>query len=101
MSWRIGETELSTTALYWIVAESLTNVVKHAHARHVGILLARENDNMGAVIEDDGHGFDANGARAGFGLQGMSERVILLGGPVRVELGAGSGTSLGVEVTLG
>ena len=44
-------------ALYRIVQESLTNVVKHAHARHVSILLARrEGRAVKVVIEDDGHG---------------------------------------------
>ena len=46
------------TALYRIVQEALTNVVKHAHARAVSIVLARKPDTVALVIEDDGRGFD-------------------------------------------
>ena len=49
------------TALYRIVQESLTNVVKHARARRVSILLARRNGAIKAVIEDDGAGIRPGG----------------------------------------
>ena len=85
-----GEVE---TALYRIVQESLTNVLKHARARHVSILLARTSGTIKAVIEDDGQGFDpAEGSLEGFGLVGMRERLALLGGRLQVESGAGAGT---------
>ena len=64
------------TALYRIVQEALTNVVKHAHARSVSIVLARKPDTVALVIEDDGRGFDpATTREGGFGLEGMRERV--------------------------
>jgi glucose-6-phosphate-specific signal transduction histidine kinase len=64
--------------------ESLTNVIKHADARHVSILLARQNRAVKAVIEDDGRGFDpAEDPGEGFGLVGMRERLALLGGGSR------------------
>ena len=82
-----GEVE---TALYRIVQESLTNVVKHARARHVSILLTRTSGTIKAVIEDDGQGFDpAEGTLEGFGLVGMRERLALLGGRLLVESGGG------------
>ena len=46
------------TTLYRITQEALTNVVKHAQARHVSIVLTRRNSAVAAVIEDDGRGFD-------------------------------------------
>ena len=87
------------TALYRIVQESLTNVVKHARARRVSILLARKEGSVKAVVEDDGRGFDpAEQAGDGFGLVGMSERLALLGGRLEVESGADAGTTIAAEV---
>jgi signal transduction histidine kinase len=86
------------TALYRIVQEGLTNVAKHAHARSISILLTRKNARVKLVIEDDGRGFDPARPADGFGLQGMRERVDLIGGSLRVESGAGAGTTLAVEV---
>lgn len=90
------------TALYRIVQESLTNVVKHASASSVSVLVTRKDDSVIAVIEDDGRGFDAKAARpdAGLGLVGMEERVALLNGTLRVESSEGAGTTIVAEVPL-
>lgn len=89
------------TALYRIVQESLTNVVKHARARHVSILLARKNGTIKAVVEDDGQGFDpAEETTAGFGLVGMRERLALLGGRLEVESSGEAGTTVAAEVPI-
>jgi signal transduction histidine kinase len=91
-----GEVE---TALYRIVQESLTNVVKHARARRVSILLARVNGAVKAVVEDDGQGFDpAEQTGDGYGLVGMRERLSLLGGRLEVESGRDGGTTVAAEV---
>jgi signal transduction histidine kinase len=86
------------TALYRIVQESLTNVVKHARARRVSILLARRDGVVKAVIEDDGRGFDPQHGTEGLGLLGMRERLALLGGSLAIESSPGSGTTLVAEV---
>jgi signal transduction histidine kinase len=86
------------TALYRIVQEALTNVVKHSEADRVSILVTRKNERVVLVIEDDGLGFDPARPVDGFGLQGMRERVELLGGTMRVESGEGVGTTIAVEV---
>jgi signal transduction histidine kinase len=88
------------TALYRIVQESLTNVVKHAHARHVSVLLARKGSSVTAVIEDDGVGFTPYSATEGLGLIGMRERVALLGGHLTIESRAGAGSTFVAEVPL-
>jgi signal transduction histidine kinase len=89
------------TALYRIVQESLTNVVKHARASNVSILVRRRGDVVAAVIEDDGRGFDPGGVRdEAFGLLGMRERVALLDGRLDVESRDGGGTTIAVEVPL-
>jgi signal transduction histidine kinase len=89
------------TTLYRIVQEALTNVVKHAQARNVSILLVRRDATAAVVIEDDGHGFDADRMRDdGLGLVGMRERVGLLDGRLSVESSVETGTTLAVEVPL-
>jgi signal transduction histidine kinase len=99
---RLGDDRLSEeieTTLYRLVQESLTNVVKHAHARTVSILLVRRENRVAVIIEDDGRGFDPATARDdGLGIVGMRERVGLLGGRLTVEAAEGAGTTIAVEV---
>jgi signal transduction histidine kinase len=87
------------TTLYRITQEALTNVVKHAQARHVSIVLTRRDGSVSAVIEDDGRGFGKGEPDSdGLGLLGMRERIALVGGRLEVESSAGSGTTLSIEV---
>ena len=89
------------TALYRIAQEALTNVVKHARARRVSLVLQRRPGSVSAVIEDDGAGFDpASLDDEGLGLLGMRERLALLDGRLEVESSHGAGTTLVVEVPL-
>src|SRR4051794_5479301 len=89
------------TALYRIVQESLTNIVKHARASRVSVVLARKPHSIVVVIEDDGTGFDPELVREdGFGLTGMRERMALLDGRLEIESAEGSGTTLVAEVPL-
>ena len=89
------------TALYRIVQEALTNVVKHAEAAHVSIVLTRKQESVVVMIEDDGRGFDpAESSVDRLGLLGMRERVQLLDGSLQVEAAPGSGTTLIVEFPL-
>jgi signal transduction histidine kinase len=87
------------TALYRLVQEALTNVVKHARASHVSISLARRPSSVSAVIEDDGVGFQGESGH-GLGLIGMRERVGLLDGNIEVESTPGRGTTIVAEVPL-
>jgi len=92
--------EIETT-LYRIIQESLTNVVKHAGAKTVSIVLQRGGDSVTAIVEDDGRGFDPASTRAGaLGLAGMRERVSLAGGRLQVESTPGAGTTLVAEIPL-
>jgi two-component system, NarL family, sensor histidine kinase DevS len=89
------------TTLYRIVQEALTNIVKHAEATRVSILLIRRPTTATVVIEDDGRGFDTDDVRdEGLGLVGMRERVELHDGRLTVESAPGSGTTLVAEVSL-
>ena len=99
---RLGEQRLpaeAETALYRIVQEALTNVVKHASARRVSITLVRKEGFAVVVVEDDGLGFDPRTTRTGsLGFVGMRERVELVGGRLTVESAPGAGTTIAAEV---
>jgi signal transduction histidine kinase len=86
------------TVLYRLVQEALTNVVKHAQAEHVSIVLRRKEGAVSAVIEDDGRGFADGQEEGGLGLVGMRERVALVNGRFRIESSQNAGTTILVEV---
>lgn len=89
------------TCLYRVVQEALTNVARHAKARHIRIEINREADNVAARIQDDGAGFDAPRAGSrGVGLLGITERVRELSGSVAVDSSPGRGTRLTVRIPL-
>jgi len=89
------------TAIYRIVQEALTNVVKHAAARSVSIVVASSDGSVRAIVEDDGEGFALGTVREhAFGLVGMRERAQLLGGRLDVESVPGSGTTIVADIPL-
>ena len=102
----LGTARLSPTletTLYRIVQEALTNVVKHARAETVSVLLERRGPAVIAVVEDDGAGFDVAAARneeKSLGLASMEERASLLGGVLTIESQPGAGTTIVAEVPL-
>ena len=89
------------TTLYRIAQEALTNVAKHARARHVDVILERRTDYVLLVVEDDGVGFDpaAGGGTEGFGLAGMQERAALVGATLEIESAPDVGTTILVRMT--
>ena len=98
---RVGDERLPAeveTALYRMVQEGLTNIVKHAQAARVSIVLTNARATITALIEDDGRGFDVDVAREGMGLDGMRERLALVGGKLKIESRPGAGTTLVAEV---
>jgi len=90
--------ELETT-LYRVVQEALSNVVKHAGAERVSIVLAQRGSGVAATIDDDGQGFDESLIRPdALGLTGMRERLALVGGTLEIESAPGSGTTVAARV---
>ncbi|HVF43039.1 MAG TPA: sensor histidine kinase [Pyrinomonadaceae bacterium] len=85
------------TTVYRIVQESLTNVLKHAEARRVSVIVERRRDHVLVIVEDDGRGFAAGEVRSepgrGLGLLGMRERVALVGGALSIDSSPGCGTT--------
>jgi two-component system sensor histidine kinase UhpB len=89
---------------YRVAQEALTNVARHAAATHVQIILRQEDGWLALEIHDDGQGFDAVAIQAehtrGLGLQGMRERLALVGGDLTIDTRPGSGTHLLARVPL-
>jgi signal transduction histidine kinase len=88
------------TALFRVAQEAVTNVVRHAGASRIDVLVERRGDRVVVVVEDDGVGFDPKGAPNGkhFGLVGMRERAEALGGALAIESATGKGATVVVEV---
>jgi two-component system NarL family sensor kinase len=87
--------------LYRIAQEALTNVVRHAQAKHLTVKLFLTPEQVALHIEDDGRGFEPMQIPKGrFGLIGLSERAKLLGGHLHVRSSLGAGTRLEVVVPL-
>jgi two-component system sensor histidine kinase UhpB len=95
--------------VYRCTQESLTNVIRHAHARHVAIELTEAMSEANAsangapqlalTVRDDGRGIDPS-VLPGFGLRGMQERVQALGGSCKVDSASGCGTSILIVIPL-
>jgi signal transduction histidine kinase len=75
--------ELNFT-LYRLIQESLTNIYKHAAATEVSISIAQTATEVQAIVRDNGRGFDLDINPSGFGLQGMRERTLALGGRLNI-----------------
>ncbi len=90
------------TALFRIVQESLTNILRHAHAKHVSVTLAVVGDAICLCIQDDGVGMPEKIRMGGIGLVSMRERVNALGGVFSISAAFHSESHPGVrlEVTL-
>jgi hypothetical protein len=91
------------SAIFRVMQESLTNVVKHARASRVELQLAREGGSAVLTVRDDGVGMgQADQAKPrSFGLRGIRERILGLGGEVRIVSQPGGGTIVVVRVPLG
>lgn len=84
-------------AVYRLVQEGVTNIARHADARHASVRLRLEAEMLEIEIRDDGRGIapgDAGRSEEGLGLQGMRERVAFLGGRIRVETSPATGTAI-------
>jgi len=91
------------TVVFRITQESLTNVAKHAHARHVAVSLCKINRELELQIKDDGQAFEVDRQLAGnvkkrLGLLGMQERVRLVNGRFAIKSAPGRGTTVSVQI---
>jgi two-component system, NarL family, sensor histidine kinase UhpB len=94
--------EKSSTALFRITQEALTNVARYASASAVGVSLRSAGDAIELEVWDDGVGIDADRAAdpKAFGLLGMRERIVELGGSLSIAGQAGAGTRILASIPL-
>ncbi|MDB5769144.1 MAG: hypothetical protein JWQ61_3958, partial [Collimonas fungivorans] len=89
------------TTIFRIAQESLTNISRHAQASRVGISLERKEKHYLLVVRDNGKGFDtAVQKKKSFGLVGIRERTLMLGGEVEISSGPGVGTTIRVSIPI-
>ncbi len=93
------------TTLYRIFCEALNNVLKHARANRVSIILEQRGNQAVAIIEDNGVGLDSEAAasrphRKALGILGMKERIELVAGELTIESNQGGGTTVFVRIPL-
>ncbi|WP_369302036.1 transporter substrate-binding domain-containing protein [Pseudomonas sp. N2-5-1-1] len=87
--------------LFRILQEALTNVMRHAQAHTVELTLSVEGADLRLTISDDGVGFvETQGRPVSFGVVGMRERVLMMGGQLSLHSEPGEGTTLSVTVPL-
>ena len=94
--------DATATALFRIVQEAFTNVLRYAGARSVHVSLRADAEQLILSVADDGCGFDPAGVAAGehFGLVGMRERVAALHGTLDIDSATGEGTRITVQLPL-
>ncbi len=93
-------------ALYTMIRELVLNVIKHAEARQMDVVIDENDELITAVIEDNGKGMPSGTARrkesapgpAGFGLFSIRERLYHLGGRLTIDSQSGSGTKARIEI---
>lgn len=97
----VSDHEAATT-LYRIVQEALTNIIKHSNARNVEVSLIRNAKNIVLTVADDGRGIDKGKIKkaTSFGLVGIQERALGLGGVFEIEGEKGVGTKLTVSIPI-
>ncbi len=82
------------TELFRICQESLTNVMRHAHASTVAVTVRTVDDALELCIRDNGRGFDTNKKSSHIGLVGVRERALSVGGDLEIESTPGKGTNV-------
>jgi signal transduction histidine kinase len=90
--------ELGREAVFYVAADALGNVARHARARHAGLSLRRERDMVVLEVVDDGVGYDTTTSVAGFGLRNMRERAFNAGARLDMTSRPGAGTRLRLRI---
>jgi two-component system sensor histidine kinase UhpB len=94
-----GLNDYACVTVYRIVQEALTNVTRHAHAKHVRVQLTLDSQGLNLNIEDDGRGMaDTQAVHPGFGLLGMQERVASVAGRLSISSKLGQGLRLAIQI---
>ncbi|MBK8611951.1 MAG: tetratricopeptide repeat protein [Flavobacteriales bacterium] len=87
-------------ALYRMVQEAVSNILKHAEARHVSVQVTRSGKSVNVMVEDDGRGFDPSKAAEGMGTGNIRERAREFNGSVAIDARPGRGTIVSIDIPL-
>lgn len=87
-------------AIFRMVQELATNVIKHAHATEATLHLTHHDDNINIIIEDNGAGFDPENINAqdGMGLAAIRKKTTQLGGTLQIDATPGKGTTIVIDI---
>ncbi|WP_028298303.1 sensor histidine kinase [Olivibacter sitiensis] len=101
----LKDTELSSASkdlvILRIFQEVFNNIVKHAEAGHIDVIMELEKDKLSIVIKDDGKGFDiteSSSRNQGLGLNNLKKRSKLIGGDMDISSKLGKGTRISITV---
>lgn len=86
--------EKQSFIIYRMIQESMNNIIKHANANEVSIIIRRANEHLQISISDDGRGFDVNDFTEGIGLKSLRSRVNLIKGDLQINSKPGIGTEV-------
>ncbi|MCB0382078.1 MAG: hypothetical protein KDD05_01885 [Psychroserpens sp.] len=86
------------TQLYRVIQEALTNILRHADAKHIELQLIGHRTYATITIEDDGKGFNPNTQESGLGLKNMNSRIKQIGGQLEIDSKINKGTSLIITI---
>ena len=87
-------------SMYRVAQEALANISRHSSTEKANIRITFENDLIEMCIIDHGVGFDPDRVQEGFGLMGMEQRVLELGGSLSIESHPGEGTDVSLSIPL-
>ncbi|MEK7198559.1 MAG: ATP-binding protein, partial [Bacteroidota bacterium] len=92
----IKSSESVTTCIFRVYQEAFTNITRYAQAKKVSTSLSVANETIMVIIEDDGKGFDMASVqnKKSFGILGMQERILILGGSFELVSSPGKGTKI-------
>jgi len=89
-------------ALFRVLQESLTNIIRHANAKTASVLLFKSRNKINLVVQDDGKGLPSDKMRSSksLGLMGMYERIKYAGGEMKISKPVVGGTKIWVIIPL-
>jgi two-component system, NarL family, sensor histidine kinase UhpB len=84
--------------VYRVAQEALTNIARHADARHAELSLVRDDGEVVLRVRDDGRGAGADDLGSSYGVRGMRERAMLIGAALRIDAAPGRGTDVVLRI---
>jgi signal transduction histidine kinase len=87
-------------ALFRIIQELITNIIKHSGGREASVHLTHHETSINVLVEDDGSGFESSSAPVGMGLYAIRKRIETLAGKLTIDSVLGKGTTVIIDIPL-